>query len=361
MFLWIIGFLNHYFKNFCIFDRLVFRSIISALTALFITFFFCPCLIKKLEKLQISQIVRKNGPQVHLKKSGTPTMGGALIVLAIAASTLLWGDLTNRFVWIVLLIAITFGFIGWIDDYCKIIKQDSKGLSAFSKYLLQSLAGLIVAVYLYFTATGPNETQLIVPFLKNSLPNLGFLYIFLVYFVVVGSSNAVNLTDGLDGLALMPIVTVGGGLGIFSYSSGNYVFAEHLSLPYIPGVGEIVVFCSALVGGGLGFLWYNTYPAQIFMGDVGSLGLGAALGIISVIVLQEIVYFFMSGVFVFEALSVIIQISYFKFSRGNRVFRMAPLHHHFELKGCPEPKIVVRFWIVTFILVLFSLVTLEVR
>ena len=362
MLLWLINFLSHHLHSFRVFNYLTFRSIISALTALVITLAFYPYLIKKLKKLQIGQMVRNDGPQAHLKKSGTPTMGGILIILVIAISTLLWGDLTNRFIWIALLVTLTFGFIGWIDDYHKVIKKNSKGLSACSKYVFQSLIGLAAAIYLYLTATTPAETQLVVPFFKNIVPNLGFLYIFLAYFVVVGSSNAVNLTDGLDGLALMPTVMIGGSLGIFAYSSGSHLFAEYLVIPYIPGVAEITIFCSILVGGGLGFLWYNAYPAQVFMGDVGSLGLGAALGIIAVIVRQEIVYFFMAGIFVLETLSVIIQVGYFKLSGGKRVFRMAPLHHHFELKGWPEPKIIVRLWIITFILVLCGLLaTLKLR
>lgn len=363
MLLWLTNFLSHHFHSFCVFNcfNLTFRSIVSALTALAIIFTFCPFLITKLKKLQIGQIVRDNGPQSHFNKSGTPTMGGILIIFSITISTLLWGDLTNRFIWIILLVAVPFGLIGWIDDCHKTIKKNSKGLSACSKYLFQSLIGLIAAIYLYLTATNLAETQLVIPFLRKIAPNLGLLYIFLAYFVIVGSSNAVNLTDGLDGLALMLIVIISSALGIFAYCSGNRLFAEYLTIPYIPGVSEIVIFCSALVGGGLGFLWYNAYPAQVFMGDVGSLGLGAALGIIAVIVRQEIVYFFMAGTFVLETLSVIIQVGYFKLSGGKRVFLMTPLHHHFELKGCPEPKVVIRFWIITCILVLFGLSTLKLK
>ena len=361
MLLWLTSFLSHYFYSFRVFNYLTFRSIVSALTALAIAFTFYPFLIEKLKKLQINQIVRDNGPQDHLKKSGTPTMGGILIIFNIAISTLLWGDLANRFIWIVLFVAVTFGLIGWVDDHRKVIKKNSKGLSAGSKYMLQSLIGFAAAIYLYLTAISPAETQLVIPVFKNVAPNLGFIYIFLTYFVIVGSSNAVNLTDGLDGLALMPTVVIGGALGIFAYSSGNRLFAEYLVIPYIPKVGELIVFCSALVGAGLGFLWYNAYPAQVFMGDVGSLGLGAALGIIAVIVRQEIVYFFMAGIFILETISVIIQVSYFRLSGGKRVFRMTPLHHHFELKGWHESKIIVRFWIITFILVLCGLSTLKLR
>lgn len=361
MLLWLTNFSSHYFYGFRVFNYLIFRFIVSALTALIIVLAFSPFLIKKLKKLQIVQIVRDEGPQDHFNKSGTPTMGGILIILAIAISALLWGDLTSRFIWIILLVIVAFGLIGWLDDYRKIIKKNTQGLSVRSKYLLQSLIGLVAASYLYFTATTPAEIQLVIPFLKNVAPNLGFFYILLAYFVIVGSSNAVNLTDGLDGLALIPTILIGGALGIFAYSSGNHFFAKYLAIPYIPGVGEIVVFCSALIGGGLGFLWYNAYPAQVFMGDLGSLGLGAGLGIIAVIVCQEIVYFFMAGIFVLETLSVIIQVGYFKLSGGKRIFRMAPLHHHFELKGWPEPKIIVRFWIITFILVLCGLATLKLR
>ncbi|AJC50391.1 phospho-N-acetylmuramoyl-pentapeptide-transferase [Coxiella endosymbiont of Amblyomma americanum] len=362
MFLWLIRFLHYHFNDCCVFNCVIFRSIVSGLTALVITFISCPYLIEKFKKLQINQTIRDSGPQTHSKKSGTPTMGGILIILAIMISTVLWGNLTNRFIWIILLIAIIFGSIGCVDDYYKVIKKNSSnGLSIRLKYLLQSLASFVAAIYFYLTSTSPSDTQLIVPFLKNVSFHLGFLYIFLVYFVVIGSSNAVNLTDGLDGLALMPVIMISGALGVFAYSSGNRVFAEYVSIPYIPGIDEIVVFCSALVGGGLGFLWYNAYPAQVFMGDVGSLGLGAALGVIAVLLLQEIVYFFMSGVFVFETLSVIIQVGYFKLSGGNRAFRMAPLHHHFELKGLSEPKIIIRFWIITFILVIFGLTTLKLR
>ena len=361
MLLWLNDFLSYHLHSFRVFNYLIFRSIVSAVTALVIALTFCPYLIKKLKKLQIGQVVRDDGPQAHLKKSGTPTMGGILIILVITITTLLWGDLSNRFIWIVLLVTITFGLIGWVDDYRKIIRKNSKGLSARSKYVFQSLIGLATAIYLYVTTTTPTETQLIIPFLKNVAPNLGLLYIFLAYFVIVGSSNAVNLTDGLDGLALMLTMVIAGALGIFAYFSGNYLFTKHLAIPYISGVSEIVIFCSILVGGGMGFLWYNAYPAQVFMGDVGSLGLGAALGVIAVMVCQEIVYFFMAGVFVLETLSVIIQVGYFKLSGGKRFFRMAPLHHHFELKGWSEPKVIIWFCIITFILVLFGTASLKLR
>lgn len=361
MLLWVTNFLSHHFHSLRVFNHLTFRSIVSALTALFIVLSLSPRLIKKLQALQIGQMIRHDGPQAHLKKSGTPTMGGVLIILAIVISMLLWGDLTNRLIWTTLLVTVAFSIVGWIDDYRKIIKKNSKGLSACSKYLFQSIAGAFAAIYLYFTAITPEETALVIPFLKNISPNLGWFYIVLTYFVIVGSSNAVNLTDGLDGLALMPTVMISCALSVFAYTTGNYFFAKCLRIPFISGAGEIAVFCSALAGAGLGFLWYNTYPAQAFMGDVGSLGLGAALGIIAVIIRQELVYFLMAGIFIIETASVIIQVSYFKLSNGKRIFRMTPLHHHFELKGWPESRVIVRFWIITFILVLCGLATLKLR
>ena len=359
MILWFTNFLNHHFHAFRIFNYLIFRSIVSDLTALILVLSLSPYLIKHLVVLQIRQIVRDDGLKTHLNKSGTPTMGGILIIAAIAVSVLLWGDLTNRFIWIILLVMVTFSAIGWVDDYQKIVRKTSKGLSVCSKYLWQSVIGTLATVYLYLSAATPVETALVIPFLKNALPNLGLLYIALAYFVIVGSSNAVNLTDGLDGLALMPTVVISGALGVFAYTSGNHFFAQYLAIPYIRGAGEVVVFCSAIVGAGLGFLWYNTYPAQVFMGDVGSLGLGAALGIIAVVVRQELVYFLMGSIFVAETLSVILQVSYFKLSHGKRLFRMAPLHHHFELKNWTEPKVIVRFWIITFVFVFCGLATLK--
>ena len=361
MFLWLMNFLDRYPHNFYVFNDLIFRSIASTLTALILVLFLSPRLIHYLIYLQIEQIVRNDGPQTHLKKTSTPTMGGVLIIVAVVVSMLSWGDLSNRFLWITSLIVVAFGSIGWIDDYRKIIRKNSRGLSVCSKYLLQSSIGVLTAVYLYCSDTTGSETALIIPVLKHTLPNLGFFYIVLAYFVIVGSSNAVNLTDGLDGLALMPMIMISGALGVFAYISGNYFFAHRLLIPYIAGSGEVMVFCGALVGAGLGFLWYNTYPAQMFMGDVGSLGLGAGLGITAVVVRQELVYFLMSGIFVIETLSVILQVSYFKLSGGKRIFRMAPLHHHFELKGWSEPKVIVRFWIITFILVLCGLATLTLK
>lgn len=359
-----LAWLAHYLKSSLhflrVFDYLTFRSIIAALTALLMSLFGCPPLIRALTKMQIGQSVRNDGPQSHLKKSGTPTMGGVLIIFSVLVSVLLWGDLTNLYTWLFMVTAALFCMIGWIDDYRKVIKKNSKGLSARYKFVAQSVVALVVSLTLYFTASVPAQTELFIPFFKNAVVNLGFFYIILSYIVIVGSSNAVNLTDGLDGLALMPTVMVAAALGVFAYISGNHIFANYLEIPYLPGVSEIAVFASALVGAGLGFLWFNAYPAQIFMGDVGSLSLGAILGLFAVMVRQEIVFFFMSGIFVAETISVILQVASFKLT-GKRIFRMAPLHHHFELKGWAEPKVIVRFWIITFILVLCGLATLKLR
>lgn len=361
MLLWLTDLLSNHFHFFRVFQYLTFRSIISALTALIIVLMVSPRLINRLVMMQIGQMIRDDGPEAHLKKSGTPTMGGALIIIAVTVSILLWGDLSNHFIWTILLVTLSFSVIGWVDDYRKVIRKNSVGLPARWKFFWQTLVGGSAAAYLFFSATTGAETQLVIPFFKNVAPSLGLFYIVLAYFVIVGSSNAVNLTDGLDGLALMPTVMISAALGVFAYLAGNHVFAEYLTIPYIPGVGEVTVFCSALVGAGLGFLWYNTYPAQVFMGDVGSLGLGAALGVIAVVVRQELIFLLMGGIFVAETASVIMQVAYFRMSGGKRIFRMAPLHHHFELKGWPEPRIIVRFWIVTFILVLCGLATLKLR
>jgi len=353
-------YLQEFYSGFNVFNYLTLRAILGVLTALLISFIVGPGMIRKLGQYNIGQTVRDDGPESHFSKAGTPTMGGALILVAIGISTLLWSDLTSRYVWVVMLVTFVFGVIGWIDDYKKLVKRDPKGLIARYKYLAQSLAALAVAIYLYNTAS-PVETQLIVPILKNVAVPLGAVsYVLLTYFVIVGSSNAVNLTDGLDGLAILPTVMVGGALGVFAYLSGNSVFSGYLGIPYVPGVGELVIFVGALIGAGLGFLWFNTYPAQVFMGDVGALALGAALGILAVLVRQELVLFIMGGVFVMETVSVILQVSSYKLT-GKRIFRMAPLHHHFELKGWPEPRVIVRFWIVTVILVLVGLATLKVR
>lgn len=360
MLLWLTEWLAQVHTGFNVFQYLTLRAILGVLTALVISLVVGPRMIQRLTLHQVGQVVRNDGPQSHLSKAGTPTMGGALILVAIGVATLLWSDLSNRFVWVVLLVTLLFGVIGWVDDYRKVARKDSRGLPARWKYLWQSVFALGVAVFLYSTAQQPVETQLIVPFFKTVALNLGWLYIPLVYFVVVGSSNAVNLTDGLDGLAILPAVMVGGALGVFAYATGHANFSQYLSIPYIPGVGEVVVFCGALVGAGLGFLWFNTYPAQVFMGDVGALALGAALGILAVLVRQELVLLVMGGVFVMETVSVILQVASFKLT-GRRIFRMAPLHHHFELKGWPEPRVIVRFWIITVILVLVGLATLKIR
>ncbi len=352
--------LENYVDVFRVFHYLTFRAILGVLTALVISLIVGPPMIRHLSRYKIGQSIRDDGPQSHFSKAGTPTMGGALILVSIGVSTLLWADLSNRYVWVTLLVTLAFGLIGFIDDYKKLVLRTSKGLAARHKYLGQSVFGIAAAVYLYYTAYLPAETTLIVPFFKNVLLNLGWLYIPLTYFVIVGSSNAVNLTDGLDGLAIMPTVMVGGGLGIFAYASGNIHFAEYLGIPFLPKAGELVVFCGALIGAGLGFLWFNTYPAQVFMGDVGALALGAGLGVLAVLVRQEIVLMVMGGVFVMETLSVMLQVLSFKLT-GKRIFRMAPIHHHFELKGWPEPRVIVRFWIITVILVLSGLATLKLR
>ncbi len=360
MLLYLSEMLADTYSGFSVFQYLTLRAILGVLTALVISFIVGPTLIRKLSSRQIGQQIRADGPQSHLSKAGTPTMGGALIIVAIGISTLLWADLENRYIWIVLFATFSFGAIGWVDDYKKIIKQDSAGLKSRYKYFFQSVAGFVIAVALYMTATLPAETHLIVPFFKSVSIDMGLFFIVLTYFVIVGTSNAVNLTDGLDGLAILPSVMVGGALGIFAYLTGHVKFAEYLSIPYIPGAGEVGVFCGAMVGAGLGFLWFNTYPAQVFMGDVGALALGAALGVVAVIVRQELVLFIMGGVFVMETVSVILQVASFKLT-GKRIFRMAPLHHHFELKGWPEPRVIVRFWVITVILVLVGLATLKLR
>ena len=317
-------------------------------------------MIRRLSLHHVGQVVRDDGPKSHLSKAGTPTMGGTLVLVAITLSTLLWSDLSNRYVWLVLVVTLGFGAIGWWDDYLKLFLKNSRGLSARRKYLFQSILALAAACYLYFTAHIPAETELVFPFFKHMLLPMGPFFIVFTYFVVVGTSNAVNLTDGLDGLAILPAVMVAGALGIFAYVAGNMNFANYLGIPYVPGSGEMVVFCGSMVGAGLGFLWFNTYPAQVFMGDVGALSLGAALGIVAVVVRQELVLMLMGGVFVLETVSVILQVASFKLT-GKRIFRMAPIHHHFELKGWPEPRVIVRFWIITFVLVLCGLATLKLR
>ncbi len=360
MLLYLTNLLGEYYSGFNVFQYLTLRAILGALTALAISLLVGPVLIRRLTLLKIGQQVRDDGPASHLSKAGTPTMGGAMILVAIAVSTLLWSDLGNRYVWIVLLVTLAFGVVGGVDDYKKLMERNSKGLSARQKYFWQSMVGLGVALLLYFTAATPVETALVIPFLKETMIPLGLLFIPLTYLVIVGSSNAVNLTDGLDGLAIMPTVLVAGAFAVFAYVSGHVVFANYLGVPYVAGVGEVVVFCAALVGAGLGFLWFNAYPAQVFMGDVGALALGAALGLLAVLTRQELVLLIMGGVFVMETVSVIMQVASFKLT-GRRIFRMAPIHHHFELKGWPEPRVIVRFWIITVVLVLIGLASLKIR
>lgn len=360
MLLYLAEFIAQYISGFQVFQYLTFRGILGILTSLVISLWVGPTMIRRLNYHQIGQAVRDDGPESHLSKSGTPTMGGALILVAIGLSTLLWGDLSNRYIWVVLFVTLIFGAVGWVDDYRKVIEKNSRGLPAKWKYFWQSVGGLGAVLFLYFSANSPADTQLIVPFFKHVAINLGWFYIVLSYFVIVGASNAVNLTDGLDGLAILPSVMVGGALGIISYLAGHAEFASYLAIPYIAGAGELVVFCGALAGAGLGFLWFNTYPAMVFMGDVGALALGAALGTVAVITRHEIVFFIMGGVFVMETVSVILQVASFKLT-GKRIFRMAPIHHHFELKGWPEPRVIVRFWIITVMLVLFGLATLKLR
>ncbi len=360
MLLFLVEALSDRYGSLIAFQFLTMRALMGALTALLIALTLGPLMIRRLRFYQVGQAVRDDGPQSHLSKAGTPTMGGALILVAVVLSTLLWADLHNKYVWVVLAVTIAFGAVGWVDDYRKVVRKNSKGLPGRWKYFWMSVVGLGAAVYLYQTAITPAETQLLVPLFKDIAFQLGIFYVVLTYFVIVGTSNAVNLTDGLDGLAIMPTVMVAGGLGLFAYFGGHVNFADYLHTPYIAGIGEMLVICTAIVGSGLGFLWFNTYPAQVFMGDVGSLALGAALGVIAVIIRQELVLFIMGGVFVAETLSVILQVASFKLT-GKRIFRMAPIHHHFELKGWAEPKVIVRFWIITVLLVLIGIATLKAR
>ena len=349
-----------------VFQYITFRTIMAALTALVLSLFMGPVLIRKLSAMKAGQVVRTDGPQTHLLKAGTPTMGGVMILLAVLVATLLWANLRNRYVWVVLAVTLSFGAIGFWDDYRKLVLKDSRGLPARWKYLWQSVCGLGAALFLYYTAPAAlgglpvAETALYVPLFKQVAIPMGLFFVVIAYFMMVGFSNAVNLTDGLDGLAVMPVVLVSGALGVFAYLAGNRVFSEYLGIPSIPGAGELSIFCGALAGAGLGFLWFNTYPAQVFMGDVGALALGAALGCVAVIVRQEIVLLVMGGLFVMETASVMLQVGSFKLT-GKRIFRMAPIHHHFELKGWPEPRVIVRFWIISVVLVLIGLATLKVR
>ncbi|MFM6979127.1 MAG: phospho-N-acetylmuramoyl-pentapeptide-transferase [Methylophilaceae bacterium] len=353
--------------GFNVFNYITLRAVLAALTALAISFLVGPSLIRKLTHYKVGQAVRDDGPKTHLIKAGTPTMGGALILVAIAIATLLWGDLSNRYIWVVLLTTLGFGLIGMVDDWRKVVHRNPKGLAAKEKYFWQSVVGVGVAIFLVMNASTPAETTLYVPFFKHLVfPMSALAFAVLTYLVVVGSSNAVNLTDGLDGLAIMPTVLISGALAIFAYAAGHLVFSKYLGIPYIAGAGELAVFCAAMAGAGLGFLWFNAYPAEVFMGDVGALALGAALGVVAVIVRQEIVLFIMSGVFVVETLSVAIQVTYFrytknKYGQGRRIFLMAPLHHHYEQKGWKETQVVVRFWIITMMLVLVGLASLKIR
>ncbi len=361
MLLALAHYLEFYHRHLNVFNYLTFRAILSALTAFLITLGLGPLLIRKLIKAQLSQPIRQEGPQSHLVKSGTPTMGGVLMIIAIVLSVLLWGNLNNRYLWLILLSLISFGGIGFYDDYLKLILHQTKGLTARQKLFLQLILALLVTTTLYFSSNQQTEIQFFIPFCKKIGFHFGLIgFVVLTSFVIIGASNGVNLTDGLDGLAILPIVMVSIGLGVFAYLSGHLNFANYLFIPYLPGTGELVIFCSAVFGAGLGFLWFNTYPAQIFMGDVGSLGLGACLGVLAVIVRQELILMLMGGIFVFETLSVILQIGSYRL-RGKKLFKMAPFHHHLELSGWPEPRIIVRFWIITCLLVLLGLSTLKLR
>lgn len=361
MLYWLTQLLQSHYHAFRVFQYLTFRSILAALTALLVGLFCGPMTIRWLRGLQIGQMIRDDGPKSHLSKAGTPTMGGVLILLAITVSCLLWGDLHQISLVMVLLVTLSFGLVGWVDDYRKLVLKNSRGLPARWKYFWQSVIAIIAIIYLKQSDSIPLHSELSIPFFKSLFINLGLFFPIFAYVVIVGSSNAVNLTDGLDGLAIMPIVMVGGALGIFAYAASNVVYAHYLSIPSVQNTGEITIFCASLVGAGLGFLWYNSYPAQIFMGDVGSLSLGAALGTIALIIRQELVLMIMGGLFVIETVSVILQVGYFKLTHGKRLFRMAPLHHHFELKGWSEPKVIVRFWIITVVFVLCGLATLKLR
>ena len=360
MLLYLTRYLAQFEPGFSMFNYLTLRAILGALTALILSFVIGPRMIARLSSNQVGQPIRSDGPVTHLPKAGTPTMGGAMILTAIVVSTLLWANLENPYIWVVLLVTLAFGVIGYVDDYRKLILQNPAGLSARQKLFWQSFAAGLAAIVLYLMAEDKIATSLLIPYFKDLWIPLGILQIGVTFVFIVGFSNAVNLTDGLDGLAVMPTVLVGGALGIFAYVTGNVNFAGYLGIPYVAGTGEILVFCTALAGAGLGFLWFNTYPAQVFMGDIGALSLGAALGVVAVVVRQEIVLAIMGGVFVIETVSVIIQVASFKLT-GRRVFRMAPLHHHFELKGWAEPKVIVRFWIITVILVLIGLASLKIR
>ncbi|MXP56492.1 phospho-N-acetylmuramoyl-pentapeptide-transferase [Pantoea sp. Mhis] len=360
MLLWLAKYLIVFYSSLNVFSYLTFRAIVSLLTALFISLIIGPYLISWLQKLQISQIIRNDGPKSHFSKCGTPTMGGIIILISIIISVLLWAYLSNPYVWYILVILISFGIIGFIDDYHKVIRRNTKGLIARWKYFWMSIIALILACTLYITGKNTAATLIVIPFFKDIMPQLGLFFILLAYLVIVGTGNAVNLTDGLDGLAIMSTVFVAAGFALVAWVTGNINFAQYLHIPYLKYAGELVIVCTAIIGAGLGFLWFNTYPAQVFMGDVGSLALGGALGTLAVLLCQEFLLVIMGGIFVLEALSVILQVISFKFL-GYRIFLMAPIHHHYELKGWPEPRVIVRFWIISLVLVLIGLATLKLR
>ena len=355
------------FGAFNVFNYISLRAVLAVITSLIVSFMLGPWFIKKLGDYSFGQYIRADGPEGHLEKSGTPTMGGGLILISVLTSSLLWGDLSNKFMWLLIIVIVGFGLIGLVDDYSKIKNKHADGLTAIQKYFLQSLLGVGVAFYLFYSSSSPQEIELLIPFFKDLTIPIGMVgFILLTYIVVVGSSNAVNLTDGLDGLAIMPVVMVISALGIFAYLSGNVIFSSYLSIPYIEGAGELTIFCAAIAGAGLGFLWFNAYPAEVFMGDLGSLSLGAAMGTMAVVVRQEIVLMIMAGVFVVETVSVALQVGYFRYTKkrygkGKRIFLMAPLHHHYEKKGWKETQVVVRFWIITMMLVLIGLASLKIR
>ncbi len=389
MLLWLAQFFKQDIGLLRVFGFITFRAVFATMTAISIGLFAGPAVIRMLTRMKVGQAVRTDGPQTHLIKSGTPTMGGVLLLISLGVSTLLWADLSNRFIWVVLIVTLGFGAVGWVDDYRKVVYKDPKGMASGEKYFWQSIIGVVASVYLAFSISAPtnsqvlelffswvqsgfsmdlpNKTDLIVPFFKTFSYPLGVWgFIVLTYCVIVGTSNAVNLTDGLDGLAIMPTIMVGSALGLFAYLTGHVGYSKYLLIPHIPGAGELLIFCGAMAGAGLAFLWFNAHPAQVFMGDVGALALGGALGTVAVIVRQEIVLFIMGGIFVAETVSVILQVSYFKFTKkkygvGKRLFLMAPLHHHFEQKGWKETQVVVRFWIITMLLVLVGLSTLKLR
>ena len=389
MLLWLAQFFKDDIGLLRVFGFITFRAVFATMTAISIGLFAGPAVIRMLARLKVGQAVRTDGPQTHLIKSGTPTMGGVLLLISLGVSTLLWADLSNRFIWVVLIVTLGFGAIGWVDDYRKVVYQDPKGMASREKYFWQSLIGIVASIYLAFSVSAPtnskvlelfltwvqsgfsldlpNKADLIVPFFKTFSYPLGVWgFIALTYCVIVGTSNAVNLTDGLDGLAIMPTIMVGSALGLFAYLTGHVGYSKYLLIPYIPGAGELLIFCGAMAGAGLAFLWFNAHPAEVFMGDVGALALGGALGTVAVIIRQEIVLFIMGGIFVVETVSVIMQVTYFKFTKkrygiGKRLFLMAPLHHHFEQKGWKETQVVVRFWIITMLLVLVGLSSLKLR